>query len=119
MPVFGADHDVRNAIVVEIDRSRTGRVSRESPRIERSTILETPLAVATFGLAQPSRVGAIDEKVQLAVAVEINNAKLSPTACAGLLGVELQRFSVHAAEHALGRQQLQRAPIVALGNRTR
>ena len=61
MPVFGADHDVRNAVVVEIDHGRTGRVSRESPRIERSAILEMPFAVATFRLAQPSHVGAIGE----------------------------------------------------------
>ena len=94
MPVFGADQDVGNAVVVEIDHGRTGRVSRESPRIERSAVLEIPLAVAVFGLAQPRRVGAIDEKVQLAVAVEIHNTQLSPTACAGLLRVELQRFSI-------------------------
>lgn len=55
MPVFGADHDVRNAVVVKIDRGGTGTVPREPPQIERSTILETPFAVATVGLAQPSQ----------------------------------------------------------------
>ncbi len=89
MPVFGADHDVRDTVVVEINHGRAGRVSRKPPRIERSPIFEIPFAVARFCLTQPTRIGAIDEEVQLAVAVKISNTELSPTACAGLLGVEL------------------------------
>ena len=105
MSILGAAEDVGDAVAVEIDNSRADVVAFDILRYQQAHVLEEPLAVAGVDLAQEPGVGGVEQDVEMAIAVPIDDAQFAPPTAARDPGIEPQRLALLIAEHALRRQQ--------------
>ncbi len=88
-PILRADDQVRDTVAVEVDDRRAGRVSGQRAVGERSLVVEGDGSVLVLAdVAQEVHVTAVDEQVEIAVAVPVGQAQLAATGTAGAVGVE-------------------------------
>lgn len=89
--ILGAAEKVGHAVAVEVDGGRTDVVTFDVATGKRAGVAEHSLVVALPDLHEQVRVGRIDEDVELAVAVPVDDCQLAPAAAPCGLVIEPQR----------------------------
>ena len=81
--VFRATNEVRDTVAIEIDDGRADVVAFNVRLRQSSGVFESPHAVFETGLLQKVGVGAVEQEVELAVAVPIGRTEFATAALAG------------------------------------
>src|SRR4051812_41474911 len=91
--VFGATEEIRHTVAVPIDGRRRDIVRGEVRRAKQAKVFEEPLAIIFAALSEEGGVVAVDEEIQLAVAVPVDNRELAAAALTGGIFVHPKRLA--------------------------
>ena len=74
MPVFRAEHQIGDAIVIPVDGGGTGIMAGEIERVQVTHVFEQPLAIAMVDLLPAFGIVAIDQDIQAPGAFPVREA---------------------------------------------
>src|SRR4051794_35443293 len=99
MPVLGADQEVEDAVPVPVDDGGGGVVSGEDPGIEEPFVAKMEGPRITGDPAQEIHVLAVDQEVEVTVAIPVGQAKFAAAALSGPFGVEPEQAALTSRRH--------------------
>ena len=103
--VLRPDQQVRHLVCIQVDQRRAGGVAGDWPLAEGTAVDEHVLAVFLPDVLQQVGVAAVDQQVQVTVAVPVTDRQLAAPASAGTAGVKLDRLSIRIDEDSLRRKE--------------
>ena len=88
MPILGAEQQLSDAVAVPVDGRRARVVPCQLQRVDRPGVAERRDAIVLAEVEQHVRVRTVDDEVELAVAVPVDDAELPAAAFPGDAGVQ-------------------------------